>query len=176
MRKYLIAVLVLFNYNNLKAQWLPLNSTTTNVIMSINFVNDSLGYFADESQRVYKTEDGGLNWNLSDDSLGRTVHFLSVDTGFVAYNNIYRTVNGGNTWTEVFQSTEFINTFCFTNNGNTGYASANSFDSMFVYKSIDRGNTWNLITALPFVFGPIENTGITFTSPDTGYLCGDGIY
>jgi photosystem II stability/assembly factor-like uncharacterized protein len=47
---------------------------------------------------------------------------------------------------------------------------------MFVYKSTDGGSSWNLNIGLPFVFGPIENTCITFTSPDTGYLCGDGIY
>jgi hypothetical protein len=115
--RFLFHLLFFLQFINVKAQWPPLNSTTTNVLTDIYFVNDSLGYFADEGKFIYKTEDGGLNWNLKADSLGRTVYFLTADTGFAVYNNIYKTVDGGNTWIEVFQSAKFINSLCFTNNG-----------------------------------------------------------
>ncbi|MEO8211298.1 MAG: T9SS type A sorting domain-containing protein [bacterium] len=174
--KYIVVILLILCKTNINGQWIPLNSTTTNFLTSIYFVDDTVGYFADESKYIYKTVDGGLNWNPSGDSLGRTVYFNSVDTGFTAYNNIYKTVDGGNTWTEVFQSTKYINSICFPSDGSIGYASGHSFDSAFVYKTLDGGNNWNLIADIPAGSVFFESTGITFTSPDTGYLCGAGIY
>lgn len=56
-------------------------------------------------------------------------------------SSIYKSTNGGDTWTEVLNSTtlRFDDLDADPNDFNTIYASANTFG---IYKSIDAGNTW----------------------------------
>lgn len=167
---FLLSSLYIFSF----AQWVPLNSGTPNYLSSIYFVDDSIGFVGDEYGYDYKTIDGGLNWSPIGQH-GEIVYFLSRDTGFAAKNGINKTNDGGSSWFSVFTTNNFISTIHFPDSV-TGYASAynQGKDSVFIYKTINNGNSWSDVSNHR-IFIPYENTGLFFTSKDTGYAVADGI-
>ncbi|MBK8954166.1 MAG: hypothetical protein IPM34_01230 [Saprospiraceae bacterium] len=73
-------------------------------IRSIQFVNDKTGYACADIGRIYKTTDGGLNWerlpSITQEPLFE-LHFLDENFGMICGFNgtILMTENGGLSWT-----------------------------------------------------------------------------
>lgn len=135
---------------------LPYTVSATN----IKFPNSTVGYMAgsNNGMGIYKTIDGGTNWtNISaaaSAAMGvryiADIHFLDAINGFAATKatslnqaSIYKTTDGGLTWTSLFTLSNNINFHNITFvNSLVGFASA---DMGNVYKTIDGGNTWTSI-------------------------------
>ncbi|MDP3149199.1 MAG: YCF48-related protein [Ignavibacteria bacterium] len=88
-------------------------------------------------QGLYKTTNGGINWNGVPGPSGQDLFFLDSLTGFVGSDVIYKTTDGGTTW--------------YIPNGGQGGAGKIFFinetigwaiRSNVIYKTTDRGENW----------------------------------
>ena len=128
MRKTILLLLIIISFNTLKAQstWFwqqPL--PTGNFLYSVDFANEQTGYAAGTVGTVIKTTDGGNSWSLK--NINTTDYLTSVsaadeNTVLASRNNIYRSSNGGDNWTQVYSYTGNVSFFLDFPTRNTGYA------------------------------------------------------
>lgn len=136
-------------------------------VKGISFITNYTGYICDDYY-VYRTYNGGLNWQTLDVDTNLTetfndVEFLNLQKGFaLKANSIFMTNDGGETW-QMTGSDIHANTLYFFNES-IGYVYG---DNEAVYKTTDGGYTWLMIMS-----GQIYHTilDLEFSSPDTGYL------
>ncbi len=142
---------------------------------NIYFASTLTGYLSSYNG-IFKTINGGSNWNLlffvadgSSEYLSyKKIHFFDVNTGIFLSDSgkIYKTTNAGINW-QIFYVNS-ITTFrdiTFINNL-TGYAVGLQGK---VIKTTDQGTTWQEIN-----FGTVESLySIKFTNILTGYLTKD---
>lgn len=124
-------------------------------IKSLAFPSESVGYvfYQDFSPNwiVAKTTDGGATWNnVYQDpewefNTYNNAMFLNTSTGCISgySGNIYRTNNGGLSWTTLTCPEEVKRVFMVDEQ--TIYA-ANSLGNNHLYKSTNGGNNWEMIT------------------------------
>lgn len=126
------------------------------------FLNDSLGYaISSLNSQVLKTTDG-TNWSVVYTASGfQHLFFVNDSVGYISgANTLYRTMNGGVTWTTVPVS--YIERMQFFSN-DTGYAQANGFQ-----KTTDGGQTWITVGTQTSVID------FQFFDPDTGFSLQSG--
>jgi PKD repeat protein/photosystem II stability/assembly factor-like uncharacterized protein len=125
---------------------------------------------------VMKSTDGGLTWNTTGLSWtvtqGRTIGRILINPTnpqvliVGSSNGIYRTTNGGTTWTQVSSTATGIMDMEFKpGDPNTVYACSDRF-----YKSTDGGVTWaQVTTGLPATTA-VNRLGIAVTENDPLYV------
>jgi photosystem II stability/assembly factor-like uncharacterized protein len=139
---------------------------------SLFFTDDSTGYVAGNSGKIYKTIDGGLNWNQQispTTEILNEIWFINRDTGFVAADDgvFLRTNDGGATWTDTYIGTTFFYAVQFPS-PSVGYRAGNNG---LVEKTINGGTTW---TSLPV--GTTNSIySVQFINDSIGYIAGAGI-
>lgn len=186
-----VVTLLLFFTSHINGQWYQQNSGTTSTILSVQFVDNNIGWaVGTESQGVhilFKTTNGGSDWFEQDTLLSSlegsftTFYFLNESTGwFIAYkfdetSNIYKTTDGGDNWNIQFTTPPFgavLNDIQFTDSL-IGYSAGwGQLSSGYIYKSTDGGNNWDLL------LGPasaISTTSLIFINSDTGWVAGSNI-
>ena len=151
--------------------WVASNLSSLNGFGSIATVSADTAWIAANGS-IYSTTDGGLNWmeQLTTNGLMLIVRFFDSNNGVcigvlgIGNSEIYTTTNGGSLWTPVPPSNipdpangeGFIpdnawvvgNTIWVPTNGNFTFPGS-------LYKSTDRGLTWN-------VTRPVVNQGGSF--------------
>jgi len=172
------------------------SSKLTNLQTDYSYIDDYVDLFFTDANTGYivcrpatdilKTTDGGVTWysrpggGLPNASYPYALHFPSKDTGyycgFDTWNQvgiIYKTVNQGNTWINLFDSSPWggiglvaLRSIFFINS-NIGITVGNSG---VIYKTIDGGQNWASITS------GISNTlnKIFFATDSIGYIAGSG--
>ncbi len=115
--------------------------------------------------------DGGSTWNTySTNRIFFSLYFFNSKYGFIgdSWGGIYKTMDGGQTFTEKYNCNLLINDIKFINDS-IGYFVA---DNGYIGKSTDAGETWVSVES-----GTIRNLKSIFFTPDgTGYITGnDGI-
>ncbi len=143
-----------------------INGQGTYVDLSISDVDANV-VFAISSGRVYKTINGGTNWQIVNTGLpGNNYTRVLVKSGdpntayltiggFTASNKVFMTFNGGSTWTNLTKTglpTVPVNCIAYQNNTNNRLYVGTDLG---VYYTNDSMNTW-----LPFNTG-LPNTVIT---------------
>lgn len=126
MKKLLIFPLLLsfFIFNTLNAQWVQQTSGTTAQLKSVSAVSDQICWVSGVGV-VLRTTDAGVTWQNVTGTIASTFggsNIWGVDgqtalvTGTISGNAfVYRTSNGGTTWTQVFTQTGgFINSVQLT--------------------------------------------------------------
>lgn len=106
-----------------QSSWQSVNSGTTKNLMSISFGTSAVGYVGGADSTLLKTSDGGLTWttvNYSGLNFSQFekdiihVNFINADTGFAIVSNfrnplylgrLYRTFDGGTSWSELVTGT-----------------------------------------------------------------------
>lgn len=149
--------------------WVKVTSSTTNDLTDIKFLNN-VGYAVGKNGTVLKTIDGGIKWvNRSVVGLTSQIEYCCIlDTQTVWVSNlfnIYKTVNGGSSWTIVSTglSAFFLNDIYFTSSLNGFMATSDGIAS-----TLNGGTTWAYVpTATVTSF-----TTIKFTDANTGWSNG----
>jgi photosystem II stability/assembly factor-like uncharacterized protein len=98
----IILAIALFNLNNAIAQWVKINSIPTQDIVALKVYGDTI-LAASDTNLIYKSTDGGVNWNPIAVS-NSPIHIITLkvidDTIYVGTFNhgIFRSTNYGFTW------------------------------------------------------------------------------
>jgi len=118
------------------------------------------------------------------------VCFTDANTGFIAgyiddnvhnYSRIYRTTNGGTSWTKVFETTDpsmfsgsgkshSLHSFYFTSANNGFCVGGRDGLYPFICKTTNGGVTWDTLSFTQTTFTAVN---VYFPSANVGYICGD---
>jgi photosystem II stability/assembly factor-like uncharacterized protein len=142
----------------LAAQVVTKTTVTTAELRGLSLVSDRVAWASGQRGTVARTVDGGDSWQV-DTVAGatnldfRSIHAFDDLTAIVAsageaekgLAHIYRTRDGGRSWTKVFSTDEkgvFFDALAFFN-GNTGFALSDPVGGRFAIVSTrDGGSTW----------------------------------
>ncbi len=127
-------------------------------IFDFKFINDTLIY-AYGSGMIYVSTDFGASWEEKSPlpSGARMAYFLDKDTGFAGGNiyGLYRTDNGGNTWSIIWDHPADNVTYCEVNvmdfiNDSVGFACGRGFVTGegifgFIIKTVNGGLNWSVV-------------------------------
>lgn len=150
------------------------DSMTNFSVSDIYFVNGSLGFittigssFSLSKATIFKTTDFGATWlkvkEWDDEHSFLKIHFNNENVGYVGGSDgrLFRTTDGGTTWTDTYIAPgNSISALWFTND-NTGYSNALGT----IHKTSDEGTHWTtqLMSPLNIVediqFAPSGNVG-----------------
>lgn len=94
------------------AQWTPINSTTTETLKDVDFMNDSYGVIVGNRGTILLTTNGGTSWtDINNHNVGGDILSVKVwntDTVFVTNFDqnittgiVYLTTDGGATWNPI---------------------------------------------------------------------------
>lgn len=122
-------------------------------MMKISFIDNQNGFIACLFDKILKTTNGGLTWEITSPNKNVGYYSLSSSEG-VSYvsgqGKILKTLNNGTNWTELTNSPVDIYAIYFTDK-NIGYAfgrgnySGGDFEHSYgsIYCTSNGGNTWN---------------------------------
>ena len=145
------------------------------LMMQVYFLNPQTGYVVCLSDKILKTEDGGLTWNLITTSFNQGYYSVSGTLNAIyvsGQGKIIKSTNGGASWTMLPNSPSDIFAVHFFDDKNgivfgRGNYSGGDFGYAFgsIYCTNDGGDTWNgsaeikqtrLIGSISF---PLNNIG-----------------
>ena len=139
----------------------------------ICFLNDSSGYIAGDEGIILRTHDFGESWKplqtipaVIGGNSALKIFFLDSLHGFAATDNVYKTSNGGSSWT-----------ITSTPGGGSQFTASQMFfmDNLKglvlnqggIYKTINAGDSWTNVVTSNFFF-----TDFTFTAAGKGFAVG----
>lgn len=165
-----IAVAVGFNGTIIKTidggeTWQQKDSGTTKTLKKVQFLNSTVGVVISGKGTVLKTTDSGETWvsfNIEEDPFLSNLSIVNENLIFTCgHNGIYKTINGGETWSKV--STLWTEWIQFTDD-EIGY----TIDTGDLFKTYNGGETWE----------EINNSLATtqFLDENTGFYYFDGLY
>jgi len=151
------------------ARWQDQRSGTTARLRGVSAVDQNVAWASGNNGTFVRTVDGGAYWQAATvpgtaDLDFRDVHAVNADTAYLLAtgegpkSRIYKTTDGGKTWSVQFTNREpkgFFDGFAFWNS-NAGIAFSDPVDGRFlVIRTDDGGTTWkeipreNMPAALP---------------------------
>ncbi len=145
----------------------------------IFFANPSTGWVINFQGPVYRTTDGGHNWDTlttSLHSLLRSTGFFDTQTGIIgtldSNHILFRTTNGGTNWTEITNiSNPKPKGICGISivNSLIAYACGRYNSPANILKTVDGGLSWTSLSLPPYVWCLVD---CYFWSPDSGLTIG----
>ncbi|MGB2870078.1 MAG: T9SS type A sorting domain-containing protein [Bacteroidota bacterium] len=180
------------SFSQVSGQWSPLPNapTPSSRINDGFFISPSVGWVVSGAGLIYKTTNGGTSWtqqlNKTNSTHFRSVGFLDSLRGWVGCLGIgdvthpevtdttilYRTTNGGTTWTPVNAISGAIQRgFCGMHvvNDSIICAVGRVRGPAYFYKTTDQGATWAIRNMSAFAAGLVD---VWFVHPDTGFAVG----
>lgn len=162
---------------NTHAQWLDMNTPASYHLYAIEAVTDNIIFAGGYGGSLVKTTDAGSNWEIvpigSNDWIN-SIHFHNENNGWLATSsgnsstgNIYKTSNGGATWTSERNLEEYSSMSWPTEQ--VGYFG--TWNGTII-KTIDSGQSWTVIN-LPTT----ENINdLQFIDAQTGFATSTDYY
>ena len=154
--------------------WESLSVPNANLVKTF-FTSSLIGHATCNNGTILKTTDGGVNWYttlslVTNPSNYFAIYFVNENLGFSSqeYSSMYRTTNGGDTWTEVSGNIKEMHDFYFLDDTN-GFASGQYGAT---YKTTDGGINWNPIFFENGFVGDNGINGIYFQDNNIGYVTG----
>lgn len=158
--------------------------------LSIDFVNDSTGYLflrayvnQQLESHLFKTTDGGLSWmDVSPNNLAlgygiAKVYFVNTQKGFVGTGDrLYRTVDGGQNWTErIFPNYVGVMDIDFfdENHGILGAWDGTFLYAGSIYTTNDGGMSWDSLV-FSTAYSSVEQ--VDFVSSTVAYALEQGAW
>ncbi len=156
--------------------WTAISSGTALDLYSVNFLNKDTGFIGGNGI-LRRTYNGGTNWTTLATVGGwvSAIFFLNKDTGYVSSGSassgsIYKTINGGVTWSALTISSPYQLNDIYFGDRDTGYAvgGGNLGNPSIMFRTLNGGVSWTQITT------PSPNSlwGVNFFSADTGFIVG----
>lgn len=167
-------------------------SSVPGTVSSIDFVTNKIGYLVSRpvnggaNNYIYSTTNGGNSWNQIFAGSISTIKFLSPTTGFAMLRTsssssqpysagIYKTINGGRTWSLVpspLYSAATYGSFSFSSPSDgwllVGIEPSAGSENKYLYNTTDGGSSWSLVAQSKF---SSSQTMITSgVMPATGYV------
>lgn len=133
------------------ASWRVVNAAISNAVLAIDPVNPDVIY-AGSFGEVYRSVDGGITWEGTLHGLvDGYVEYLVIDPlhprtlyAGVRYEGIYRTLDGGGHWTNMFETIGYLESLAIDPvSPSTLYASG--VDGSVLLRSTDGGLVWQRI-------------------------------
>lgn len=125
--------------------WTNLNSGQTADLLGIWAVSPSTLFIVGTQNTLLKSVNGGTTWQSSNtgftsgaESFG-DIRFLNATTGFAGVEKLYKTVNGGASWSLVLTPAQAPLYDMAFPTSDTLYARS----KYYVYRSVDGGNGWS---------------------------------
>jgi len=122
---------IILKTTNAGSSWVSQNAAFINFenLRQITFVDDLTGYAVSDADRIFKTTNAGLNWNITLGGSGQSlfgIYFTDPNTAYICGFNgaITKTTNAGTNWTQQSSPSNQILTGIWFTNANTGYISA----------------------------------------------------
>ncbi len=149
----IILMMVLFSFQVNSQSWTWINPTFTgNHLNSVSIVNDSCFYVGGEYNTILKITNSGSSVNyLPSPVRGNTtlIKFFDEMKGYIIHNyDLYKTTNGGNSWTKIIESDTigFQFPYFFAINENILYTiQYSNYDKYYLLKTTNGGNSWDVI-------------------------------
>ena len=151
--------------------WQTIALPPLTVITCFDFANGQTGFVGTNGPSIYRTSNGGQSWQatatintIPSDIL--SIKFLNKDTGYAfrQHDQLLKTTNSGFSWTATSISS-YIYAMSFATDSIGFLAGADGF----LYKTINAGSSWNIITSL---FGSYDFKAIYFLNPNIGFVAG----
>ncbi len=152
---------------NSGSNWLPQTSTIADYMNSADFVNENTGYACDE-YKLFKTTNGGNNWNSLFTAYLYVIDFVDANTGyFGGEHSLYKTTNGGATITDItFANMPGKLTEIQFLDANTGFI-LGKYNT--AWKTTNGGINWSLISG----YGTGSHYCLKFCNENLGFI---GLY
>ena len=144
----------------LSPNWTMQTSGVTSRLRGVSAVSEHVAWASGAGSTVLRTDDGGASWqklNVTTDTLdfrdidaidARTAYALSIGNG--PASRIYKTVDGGKTWTMQFKSDDskvFLDAMSFWD-ANHGIVFGDSVDGqLYILTTNNGGRTWSRVPA-----------------------------
>lgn len=161
--------------------WVNSNFSAPHILGSVYFLNENTGWISggyDFISIVYKTTDGGNNWDVQLFDMSAFyvsgLHFFNENTGWLINcgNNdgwrIMRTINGGNVWTNMYVG-HYLSCLYFLNEQTAWAVGCNSTATQgAVLKTTNGGLNW----IDTFVPETDQLQSVYFVNANTGWSVG----
>lgn len=175
--KYLIYLIIIFiiNVNHSEAQWDELHFYKDIQLESVSFHNENIGFVVGISNNIYRTLDGGVNWEI----VFTSPELVIYEDVFVINSNeiivvgrklfdkesrILKSLDGGDTWDFIeISSNGFLRSVFFVDDS-IGYLVSSKGE---IFKSINGGLEWELILDLTD-----DLRSVYFVNPLVGIVVG----
>lgn len=148
---------LLLKSTNKASSWTNINSGTSEDLKAICKITSDTLMVLTQSGKILKSVNAGNSWQLINTGITSSVnrkgdiYFLNNKTGLIAMENIYRTNNGGATWTQVYS---YLPVFeLAVPSLDTLYAAA--WQRILI--SIDSGNSWSIAQSNSSIFWGIHS-------------------
>ncbi|MFH2144142.1 MAG: YCF48-related protein [Bacteroidota bacterium] len=158
----LIVLIIGINLRIIQAQWISLNSNTTENLNHVQFLNDSVGFIVGNNGTVLKTIDYGNNWTdiFALNSQNFYSFFqLNIDTIYIGSTCFFRTDDGGLNWIFISDLSAKI-TDIYYKSSDMGFI--NKPWSLWKYEN----QVWEQV-----VYNSLYD--LQFTSANVGYIVGE---
>ena len=163
MKTTLLFFFILCFSITLQAQFTIIQTSTTEILNDVHFINPQVGFAVGENGAMVKTIDGGDNWstlNLNTSENLSRVQFIDSNVGFVLSDTIlFKTIDGGNNFTQkVFSETMKDFYFISATEGKiAGY-----HNGSVVLSTTDGGNTFSsqMLDASWYAWDSLQGMGI----------------
>lgn len=145
---------------------------------------DSDNFLIASNKRIYQSTDGGSTWTERHftDGTGNEFEYSPSNSSIIFHTTstgLFKSINGGLTWAQIFSDPSWDIDFHPTNNSMVYLLKSNiAAKKSELFRSDDNGLTWNLKDNGWYVPSDFENAidyggkiGVTPSSPDLVYVC-----
>ncbi len=152
-------------------QWFQQSSPVSTDLYAVHFLNKKIGWAVGDDGVILRTADGGVTWSKGNvgivvDGKGIPLYGVraldSTSAVVAGYTALYRTTDGGQTWSGLRDNARIFYDVFFVN-GQTGYVCASG---QRLYKTTDGGQSWNAV----FTGSNGDFLGAWFLTPDYGWV------
>jgi len=164
---------ILVTHVTFKNLWSPRDSKTKELLTSLSFVDEKLGWAAGHGGVIIHTSDGGENWVVQRESSAKNlplfdIHFVSKNIGYAcgAYDTLLKSIDGGKSWNSLSTGSDNIYNGIFFHDAENGFL-VGEFGS--ILKTSDGGQSWKQMN-----IGGYQGTffGIIFLSSEKALAYG----